>query len=426
MGCNIYDGEGTGIVFATGNNNQLAKVIIQATIPYQLSSLQKEVNRLVYIITGFALVTCTGAVLVWTFYLRVQHPGFMTLSSMIANVISLAVAFVPEGLPLALNTGLAIIANRLCSRYHVLVKRLGLVETLGSISILASDKTGTLTQNKMCVTKHMSSLDMNANECITLELSQNSDELYYKSYRVAVLCNQATLSFNCDRQLFTDECKRNDEISISINDGIDNSLSKAKPIGSNATDRALLSWAFQFNKAAEFFEDYEVLSLLPFSSVTKISAVLVRNRQSSEIYILVKGAPEFLISSSTYYAHKSGNIEVMSADLRSKFIAMVNDEASQAHRTIALAQIGPISHEIYPVTMKFEKFPSELLINFTLISCLAISDPPKIGVTDTISHLHLAGIKVAMVTGNITLESSTSCQIIQLRGLASYSTRNIN
>ena len=91
-------------------------------------------------------------VLFWVLWLRVRHPTFMSVSAMLVNAIAVIVAFVPEGLPLALSMGLNIIARRLCRAYFVLVKRLGTIETVGSMSLLASDKTGTLTQNKMSIT----------------------------------------------------------------------------------------------------------------------------------------------------------------------------------------------------------------------------------------------------------------------------------
>ena len=95
-------------------------------------------------------------VLYWIFLLRVVHPSFMSLSAMLANAVAVIVAFVPEGLPLALSMGLNIIARRLCRTHSVLVKRFGIIESLGSMSLLASDKTGTLTENKMSVTGALS------------------------------------------------------------------------------------------------------------------------------------------------------------------------------------------------------------------------------------------------------------------------------
>lgn len=73
----------------------------------------------------------------------------MNLSAFIANAISVLVAFVSEGLPLALSMGLTIISRRLCKEHKVAVKQLSIVETIGSMSLLATDKTGTLTMNKM-------------------------------------------------------------------------------------------------------------------------------------------------------------------------------------------------------------------------------------------------------------------------------------
>lgn len=142
MGCTVVEGQGTGFVIATGADNQLAKIAAQASGGVKLTTLQREVNRFVLIIAVCAVCTGVTVILTWAFWLRVEHPSFLSTSQMIANAIAVIVAFVPEGLPLALAVGLNIIAQRLCGAYFVLVKRLGTIETVGSMSLLASDKTG--------------------------------------------------------------------------------------------------------------------------------------------------------------------------------------------------------------------------------------------------------------------------------------------
>ena len=194
MGCNVVEGEGLGIVIATGADNQLSKIAASINnVKVKNTALQNDINKFVLIISILSSLTVVVVVLEWAFYLRVQYPDFMSVSSMIANAISVIVAFVPEGLPLALSMGLTIIARRLCFTYSVLVKQLSIVETLGSMTVLASDKTGTLTQNKMVV-KLILSMQSNIDANEIFKSAQNFDKVknFIKSViEVSLFCNQA-------------------------------------------------------------------------------------------------------------------------------------------------------------------------------------------------------------------------------------------
>ena len=150
LGCNVVDGEGKeGVVLATGKETQLSKIAAQVGTAVPSSGLQNDLNRFVIIIASLSLFTVIVVAIVWGTYLNVYHSSFMNLSAFIANAISVLVAFVSEGLPLALSMGLTIISRRLCKEHKVAVKQLSIVETIGSMSLLATDKTGTLTMNKM-------------------------------------------------------------------------------------------------------------------------------------------------------------------------------------------------------------------------------------------------------------------------------------
>ena len=104
------------------------------------SNLQQEINHFVLIITFLAFFFSCLCLFVWAFFLRIYHPSFLPLSAVLPNIIAVIVAFVPEGLPLALSLGLALIARRLCLKFGVLVKSLGSIEGVGVISLLATDK----------------------------------------------------------------------------------------------------------------------------------------------------------------------------------------------------------------------------------------------------------------------------------------------
>jgi len=116
-----------------------------------MTTLQREIFRFVIIIITFALAISLFFVILWGAWLNKKHNGFITVPNLIIDVVSVCVAFIPEGLPACVTLSLAIIASTL-AKSKVLCKSLMTVETLGSVDVLCSDKTGTLTENRMTVT----------------------------------------------------------------------------------------------------------------------------------------------------------------------------------------------------------------------------------------------------------------------------------
>lgn len=383
-----------------------------------MTSLQEEVNVLVFYVGGLALVTGMVVILFWAFNLRVYHPGFMTTSTMIANAISVIVAFVPEGLPLALSVGLTIIAKRLCSKYFVLVKRLGNIETLGSMSMLASDKTGTLTQNLMTVTGLLSSCDIEEEDEVS---SKGPLDAYDATLIIAALCNQASFEHE-DAAGYTPDAATPSYKPIEVS-GADEHKYKAvmpvggdveggKPVehkkgtrvavGSNSTDRAILSWVDSLVPVELVQRNHVVHCVLPFSSVTKYSAVVATNKATTETIVCIKGATENILPLCTRYMNAQGVPVPMTSDFSQRMRLLINTEASKGRRMITLAQTSPLDklkyHSAFPYTV--DPHPNFPISDLTFVSCLAVADPPREGVKEAVESLREAGIMVAMVTGD--------------------------
>ncbi len=116
-----------------------------------MTNLQREILPFIIIIVSCAISLVVLVIILWGAWLNPKHKGFITKSNLVIDIVSVCVAFIPEGLPACVTISLAVIANTL-AKNKVLCKTLMTVETLGSINVLCSDKTGTLTRNTMTVT----------------------------------------------------------------------------------------------------------------------------------------------------------------------------------------------------------------------------------------------------------------------------------
>lgn len=110
-----------------------------------LSTLEREVINFVGLICSFIFTMVVVAIIIWASYLRKYHPDWINIPTLIVDCVSVATAFIPEGLPIALTASMTITANMM-RKNKVLLKSLKTVETLGAVSVICSDKTGTLTE----------------------------------------------------------------------------------------------------------------------------------------------------------------------------------------------------------------------------------------------------------------------------------------
>jgi sodium/potassium-transporting ATPase subunit alpha len=417
MGCNVLEGEGQGLVVATGKDNQLSKIAYSVAAVdggSNNTTLQRDISRFVTIIATIATLTAIVVILEWTFYLRVEHNGFMTPSSMLANAISVLVAYVPEGLPLALSMGLTIIARRLCLTHFVLVKQLSIIETVGAMTMLASDKTGTLTTNKMTVKSLITA------DCIVdasfLSLPCPSSALVaspqYTEYvlQIAIMCNQAKFEGKVNQQgAAKSEIETNSEVSAEEGN-------HSKVHGGNGIDTALMIWASEFQKFDSIRSSIVRKAVLPFSSATKISAVVVQEFNAGNFTtttVLVKGAPEYILSRCSNYISGTQSIQTLDNVVISRIKDMIEDVSRKGDRVIAFAQFI-LSPNDYPANYAFKTSPEPNfpVTGLTFVACVSVSDPPRRGVREAVLQMRGAGIMIAMVTGDApTTAQAISCQV---------------
>ncbi len=271
MDSNILSGNGIGVVTAIGMNTTIGEIAGVVHEDSDETPLQKKVDRLGKTLSAIAIVVC-----IVVFILELSK-GVPLVETFMTSV-SLAVAAIPEGLPAVLTLTLAL-GMQSMAKSDAIVKRLLSVETLGSCTVICSDKTGTLTENKMTVTK-------------SYYLNEEKTALIGK------LCNNAIL-------------KEEEEIG-------------------NPTDIAILK---HFNNVEIDDGKYERINEIPLDRTRKIMTTEYMCEDKNTI-LLSKGAPETILDKSKYIDN-NGNIEIITPEIKETITQKINEMTENALRVIA-------------------------------------------------------------------------------------------
>nr|WP_087992104.1 calcium-translocating P-type ATPase, SERCA-type [Bacillus subtilis] len=367
MGTIVTRGSGIGVVVGTGMNTAMGKIADMLESAGTLSTpLQRRLEQLGKILIVVALLLTVLVVAVGV----IQGHD---LYSMFLAGVSLAVAAIPEGLPAIVTVALSLGVQRMIKQKSI-VRKLPAVETLGCASIICSDKTGTMTQNKMTVTHvwsvgktwRVTGAGYEPNGSFTLnekEISVNEHMPLQQMLLFGALCNNSNIE------------KRD---GVYVLDG-------------DPTEGALLTAARKGGFSKEFVEShYRVIDEFPFDSVRKMMTVIVED-QDRKRYIITKGAPDVLMqrSSRIYY---DGSAALFSNERKAETESVLRHLASQALRTIAVAY-KPIKAGETPSMEQAEK-------DLTMLGLSGIIDPPRPEVRQAIKECREAGIKTVMITGD--------------------------
>ncbi|MBL0388817.1 calcium-translocating P-type ATPase, SERCA-type [Tumebacillus sp. ITR2] len=371
MGTLITRGKGMAVVCETGMNTEMGLIadLIQTAEDTE-TPLQRRLEQLgkilVYVALGItAVVVATG----------VFHGN--SLYTMFLAGVSLAVAAIPEGLPAIVTVALALGVQRMIKR-KAIVRKLPSVETLGCATVICSDKTGTLTQNKMTVQR--------------VFVGGQFYEVTGTGYNP-----QGEFLFSgkgIDPHRRTD-LKRLLEVSVLCNNALlTQDTSKKHPdwmIQGDPTEGALMVLGA---KAGLFGEEMDAaqprLDELPFDSTRKMMSVLTRD-QKGELYMLTKGAPDVLLDRCGYMLI-DGKVTPLTNSLRKGILNANHAMGTEALRCLALAY-RPLKQE-----QQFHAPDSERDLVF--IGMVGMIDPPRPEVYDAIQRCKKAGIKTVMITGD--------------------------
>ena len=339
----IEYGRGEGIVEKIGNDTEIGKISKMLNdISKDETPLQKNLNKISMVLGIVGIILCIMMFICQAFIYHTEIIETLMIS------IAFAVAVIPEGLATVVTLVLTMGIKKMSER-NAIVKQIHAVETLGAVNIICSDKTGTLTQNKMTVVKWF----YNGEEK-ELEDVKNNDSLFIKLLNGFCLCNDATYSEK-------DGTSTGDPTEVAF----------VKYAKENQFDFD------QIKKENERFDE------IPFDSDRKMMTTL--HRSGDKTISFTKGAIDSIIVRCDRILDKNGVRKITNKDV---LVATSTAEkmSSDALRVLALAY------------REGDEKPQEE--NMIFVGLSAMIDPPKEGVKETIAECHNAGIEVAMITGD--------------------------
>ncbi len=346
-------GRGKGIVIETGMNTEVGKIaaMIQS-VPETQTPLQEKLDKLGKFLGIGALVICILLFIVGILYGKDIMTMFMT-------AVSLAAAAIPEGLPAVSTIVLAVGVQRLVKK-NAIVRTLPAVETLGSTTVICSDKTGTLTQNRMTVIK----IFVNGK---TMDIVREIGEKNYEVetlLKASILANDAKLSMDGDSWKTTGDPTETALIDVGI---------KYQLIKNNLDST--------FPRVAE----------IPFDSERKMMTT-INNDLNDRLIVHTKGGLDEVLSCCSHIL-LNGEIVTLSEELKTEIREANIEMAGKALRVLATAlkEIPELPEKIEPATIEN---------NLVFIGMLGMIDPPREEVKDAVEKCRTAGIKPVMITGD--------------------------
>lgn len=397
MGTIVTSGRGRAMVHATGMQTEMGKIadMIQ-NIEDEQTPLQRRLEHLGKFIVFACLVIC--AVVTITGILRGED-----LFTMLLAGISLAVAAIPEGLPAIVTIALALGVQRMLKR-NALIRKLPAVETLGCASVICSDKTGTLTENRMTVRKiyageatfNIRGRGYSTEGTFELDGHGIKPEKFGAlkfALQVGALCNNAKIVKQTERK--TGALKK-----------IKSIIAGQDPwqIIGDPTEGALLIAAAKAGITEENLnETYFRIDEIPFDSDRKCMSVICDNCRG-ETYVFSKGAPDVIINKcSRIYGSKG--ITSMSPMTRAG-IMRVNDSMAQE----ALRVLGVAYRKLDSRSYRKDEVENDLIF----VGLAGMIDPPRGEAADAVQECRLAGIKPVMITGDHKLTAAAIAKELKI------------
>ncbi|KAI1318427.1 hypothetical protein EDD11_006511 [Mortierella claussenii] len=441
MGTHIVQGSCVGVVVLKGNDTLMGRInkLTTGRKP-KTTIIQREITRFIQIIIVMTVALIAVITIAWLAWLHPKYPDFMSVASLLVTLMGCVIAFIPEGVPVCVSLTLLMIARRMREN-NILPKALSTVETLGCVNVICSDKTGTLTENKMHITnvafldhestpEEVSSRIEKATQGSNNGLPQPGDDhmsLCLRQLQLAtLLCNNAK---------FDNETKHLPVV-------------ERKVLG-DATDSALLRFAAQVSDTTALSACFERKFEIPFNSRNKwmmtvyqgsaqqpqvIKTLFGSNmmnassnppNEKDDMLVFVKGAPDVLLPHCTSYwsaTNKTGP-QPLTSDWSAELSRIQQTWSRRGQRVLMLckgryspymaehnlAAAGSLTSNAVQ-----EELSRQGLQELCILGLVGIMDPPRPEIKDTIKACRSAGARFFMVTGDFGLTAAAIAKQIGL------------
>ncbi|KAG0201111.1 hypothetical protein BGX28_006036 [Mortierella sp. GBA30] len=437
MGTHVVQGSCVGVVVLKGNETLMGRINkLTSGRKEKKTIIHQEISRFVRIIVMLTIVLASLILVVWGSWIRSAHPTFLPTAVLLVTLMGCVVAFIPEGMPVCVSLTLLMIARRMRAN-NILPKALTTVETLGCVNVICSDKTGTLTENKMFIT-NVAFLDNESTpEDVRIKIEKetkpnalpqpddNAQILALRQLQLAtLLCNNAKF----------------DQETMHL------SIAERTVLG-DATDSALLRFATQMSDTQALAPCFERTHEIPFNSRNKwMMAVYQGSAEQPQVIktlfgsdmshagknidsekdaqlVLVKGAPDVLLPYCTsFLAAGSNSPQPLSDDWKAELSRIQMAWSRRGQRVLMLCKGRYIpyfgnSHDASGSTGTSalqEELTRQGLQELCIIGLVGIMDPPRPEIKDTIAACRRAGARFFMVTGDFGLTAAAIAKQIGL------------
>ncbi|KAK3829340.1 MAG: hypothetical protein J3Q66DRAFT_379952 [Benniella sp.] len=439
MGTHVVQGSCVGVVILKGNDTLMGRInkLTTGRKP-KTTIIQKEISRFIRIIITMTISLILLITVVWLAWLHRDHPNFMSVAVLLVTLMGCVIAFIPEGVPVCISLTLLMIARRMREN-DILPKALSTVETLGCVNVICSDKTGTLTENKMHIT-NVAFLDHESNpEEIGRRIEKDSrgpnnlpqpeDDAWLLSIRqlqlATLLCNNAKFD--------------NETNGLPVTE---------RKILGDATDSALLRFGAQVSETTALSACFERTFEIPFNSRSKwmmavyqgttqhpdviktlfgsnmMNAGNTSPNEKDDMLVFVKGAPDVLLPHCTsFWSVNQNSCQPLTPESSAELSRIQQTWSRRGQRVLMLCKgrYSPYFAEHHlsaggPSTSNAvqEELTRQGLQELCIIGLVGIMDPPRPEIKDTIRSCRGAGVRFFMVTGDFGLTAAAIAKQIGL------------